>query len=104
MVLYVARWDIRPEKSSEYPDWAKTAVSRVLSVPGLQEFRGYRPATGSHEVVVTYEFADMAAWSTWYANEIIQELFVEARAYTTNYSSELWGPSPVVPQPLRAGS
>jgi heme-degrading monooxygenase HmoA len=101
MVLYVSKWDIRPEKRDEYAKWAEGNIRRIMEAPGLVEFRGYRPATGSHEVAVTYEFPDMNAFSSWIFNEDNQKMFVEARSYCENITSELWGPSPVVPKPIR---
>ena len=32
-----------------------------MGAGGVTEFRGYRPASGSAEVVVTHEFANIAA-------------------------------------------
>jgi heme-degrading monooxygenase HmoA len=103
MVIYVGKWDIRPEKAEEYPEWARSTVRRLLAVPGLVEFRGYRPATGCNQVIVTYEFTDMQAWASWRYNEDVQKVWDEASAYLTNTSWELWGPSPVVPEPIRSG-
>ncbi len=103
MVLYVGKYDIRPEKAGEYVEWAKSAIARMSTIPGIVEFRAYRPATGSYQVVLTYEFADMKAWAAWNSNEDIQKLWDEARQYITNVSYELWGPSPVVPEPIRPG-
>jgi len=104
MVLHVLKWDIHPDKMEAYAAWAKPAVQRLLAVPGLTEFRAYRPATGSSQVVTTYEFADFEAWSAWYSSDEIQKITVERRAFTTNEFSELWGPSPIVPEPIRPGS
>ena len=103
MVLYVGKYDIRPEKASEYVEWAKSAIARMSAIPGIVEFRAYRPATGSYQVALTYEFADMKAWAAWNSNEDIQKLWDEAREYITNVSYELWGPSPIVPEPIRPG-
>ncbi|MDM8540899.1 hypothetical protein QUF90_07405 [Desulfococcaceae bacterium HSG9] len=101
MQLY--KWDIRPEKAEAYQEWAPSAISRQLAVPGVVEFRAYRPATGCHQVAVTYEFADMQDWASWYYNEEIQKVFDEGRTYMANMSVELWGPSPIVPEPIRPG-
>ncbi len=103
MVIYTVKWNIRPETAEAYPEWAQSAVSRLLAVPGVVEFRAYRPATGCHQVVVTYEFADMQAWASWQQNEDMQKVINERLALTTNFSSELWGPSPIVPEPIRPG-
>lgn len=101
MVLYILKWDVHPDKVQEYGDWAKTAIPSLLAVPGLVEFRGYRPATGSSQVVTTYEFADFESWAAWYGNEEVQKIVNERRAFTINESAELWGPSPIVPAPIR---
>ena len=37
------------------------------------------------------------------SNEDIQKLGEEARTYITNMSRELWGPSPIIPEPIRPG-
>lgn len=103
MVIYVGKWNIRPEKAEAYPEWAQSAVRRLLAVPGIVEFRGYRPATGSNQVAVTYEFADMQAWASWRYSEDVQKVVDEGYTYTTNVSFELWGPSPVISQPIRSG-
>ena len=101
MVLFVAKWDILPQSIESYAEWAKSSIPKELSIPGVVEFRAYRPATGSAQVVATYEFKDMDSWSSWYSHPDIQKLFDELRQYTTNVSTELWGPSLVVPEPIR---
>ena len=89
------------DRAEAYPDWAQSAVSRLLAVPGVVEFRAYRPATGCHQVAATYEFTDMQAWASWRHHEDTQKVFNEGNAYMTNMSLELWGPSPIVPEPIR---
>ncbi len=103
MVLYVMKWDIHPDKVKAYLDWTKSAIQRTLAVPGVVEFRAYRPATGASQVVVTYEFADMATWAAWQVHQDTQKVLDELRTLATNVSRELWGPSPVVPAPIRPG-
>ena len=74
MVLQVMKWDIHPDKVEEYMKWTETAMKRTVSAPGVVEFRGYRPASGSSQVVITYEFADMNTWATWQSHEDMQML------------------------------
>lgn len=71
MVLHIVKYNIIPDKADAYAAWAKTAVPTLLAVPGLVEFRGYRPVTGASQVVTTLEFTDLAAWAEWYAREEI---------------------------------
>lgn len=103
MVLYVMKWDVHPDKVDAYLNWTQGAIRRTLAVPGVVEFRAYRPATGASQAVVTYEFADFAAWAAFYAHEDIQKVLDELRTLTLNVTAELWGPSPVVPKPIRPG-
>ena len=103
MVLTVMKWNIHPDKVDEYKKWTESAIKRTIGVPGVVEFRAYRPATGSSQVVVTYEFPDWATWATWQEDEQTQSVLNELRTVAVNVSSELWGPSPVVPEPIRLG-
>lgn len=103
MVLYCLKWNIHPDKAEEYTAWARGAIQRTLAAGGVTEFRGYRPASGGSEVVVTYEFADMATWAAWYDHDDVQQVVNELRTLANNVTMELWGPSPIVPQPIRPG-
>lgn len=104
MALYVMQWNIHPDKAEAYMEWTKGAISRTLAVPGVIELRAYRPATGTSQIVITYEFANIAVWETWYAHQDIQDVMTELHTLATNISTELWGPSPVVPDPIRPGA
>jgi antibiotic biosynthesis monooxygenase (ABM) superfamily enzyme len=103
MVVVIMKWDILPDKVKEYTDWAKSAVQRQLAVPGVNEFRAYRPVSGTHQALVTYEFDNFATWETWRNSEEVQNVLDEWSTLTTNRYIELWGPSPVVPDPIRPG-
>lgn len=103
MVLSVTKWNVHPDKAEEYATWARGAIPRVLALPGLIEFRGYRPASGSHQIVTTTEFATMADWAASVENEIWQDVIADLRTMATDITTEIWGPSPVVPQPIRPG-
>ncbi len=103
MVLYVIKWDIHPDKVEAYLEWLKSAVPRILAVPGMVEFRAYRGVSGAPQVVATYEFADLAAWTAWYSHGDAQKLWDELHTFGLNVTAELWGPSPVVPKPIRPG-
>ena len=103
MVLYCIKWNIHPDKSEEYAAWTKGAIQRPLGAGAVAEFRGYRPASGSFQVVVTYEFEDMVTWAAWHEAEAVQTVLAELRTLANNVTTELWGPSPIVPQPIRPG-
>jgi antibiotic biosynthesis monooxygenase (ABM) superfamily enzyme len=104
MVLQVMKWDVHPDKVDEYLKWAETAIKRIISVPGLVEFRAYRPASGSSQVVTTCECKDMNAWATWQGHEDMQNVMFELHSLALNVEVEVWGPSPIVPKPVRPGN
>lgn len=102
MVLYVMTWDIRNETRDGYGAWAQQALQQVLGTGDVTEFRAYRPTTGGAEVAVTYEFADMGSFARWNESEAVKTVFETMRHYCSNVSADLWGPSPVVPAPIRS--
>jgi antibiotic biosynthesis monooxygenase (ABM) superfamily enzyme len=97
------KWDIHPDKLDEYLKWTAGAIKRTVSVPGVVEFRAYRGGPGAPQVVITYEFADYAAWAAWFNSEEMQKVLSELHTLAINVTRELWGPSPVVPAPIRPG-
>jgi antibiotic biosynthesis monooxygenase (ABM) superfamily enzyme len=103
MVLAVVKWDIHPDKTDAYLKWVPSAIQRDLAVPGVVEFRAYRMFVGSQQIVTTFEFADIAAWAAWQASAQVQQVLSELRTLALNVTSEVWGPSPVVPAPVRPG-
>ena len=101
MVLYTMKWNILPGMTDKYQGWAQSAVKRLLSVPGVVEFRAYRMIAGSHGVIVTYEFADMQALASWQSHETTQKTMEDGNNYITDLKTEIMGPSPIVPDPIR---
>jgi len=103
MVLYVVKWNLHPDKVEAYTKWVKFAIQRQMAVKGVVELRAYRAAAGTHRIVATYEFADMAAWAAWQSDESIQNTRDELDAFATDVTTELWGPSRLTPAPVRPG-
>ena len=101
MMLVVMKWNVHPDKVEAYTKWTQSAIQSTLAVPGVVEFRAYRPAAGAHQVVVTYELADLAAWASWYSKAEVQKVLEELRTVAIDVTIELWGPSPLVPKPIR---
>jgi quinol monooxygenase YgiN len=102
-VLYVVKWNLHPDKAEAYAKWVKSAIERQMAVKGVVELRAYRIAAGTHRIVATYEFADIATWAAWQSHEDIQKTRNELDALATDVTTELWGPSPVYPAPIRPG-
>jgi len=103
-VLYIMKWNIHPDKAEGYPQWAQSAIKRNLSVPGVVEFRAYRGVAGSTQTYVSFEFADMEAWAGWYSSDEVQRVYMELYTMALNVQTELWGPSRIVPEPIKPGA
>jgi hypothetical protein len=105
MVLLVASYDILPDKAGAYMQWAQTAIPRAIAIPGLVEYRAYRGVAAERggQVVLTYEFAGMARFAAFWSHEDMRRMDDELQSFTANQSAQIWGPSPVVPAPIRPG-
>ena len=101
MVLNVMKYNIHPDKLDAYQEWAKSAIPQVLAMPGVVEFRGYRPASGAWQVVVTTEFTDLAAWAAATSSGAWQQINSDLHTLALDITTDVWGPSPVMPEPLR---
>jgi antibiotic biosynthesis monooxygenase (ABM) superfamily enzyme len=99
--MAVMKWDIHPDKVDAYLKWTEGAIKRTTGVRGVVEFRAYRTSVGDHQVVITYEFADLASWAAWRGNTEVEKVLDELHTLGLNVTTELWGPSPVVPKPIR---
>jgi heme-degrading monooxygenase HmoA len=105
MIEVDMRWDFLPGMDQEaYQAWAKKAIGTVLKSPGLVEFRAGRSMLAGPMVRVTTVWKTMADWANFDESEAWQALREEILdQYAQNISVEIWGPSPVVPEPLRPG-
>lgn len=100
-VLYMMRWNIPNQKEEKYTAWAKETIPRILGAPGLVEFRAYRAGAASHYILVIFEIKSKEAFSEFWEFLQREKLLEETYANTVDAVSELWGPSPLVPEPLR---
>jgi len=86
-----------------YSEFAKKAIGAVLQAPGLVEFRAYRNMLGSPQVRLVTVWQTLEDWARFGESAAWQALEAEMRTFIVNNHTELWGPSPVVPEPLRPG-
>ena len=100
MHLYVLKWDINPRRNESYDEWAVKSIKKSLDVPGVSEVRAYHPLAGESQVVVTFEFEDFDSWSNWFNHEKTQKIFIELFGMAAKVETELWEPSPLIPEPI----
>lgn len=85
-----------------YAEWAKKVIGHVLRSPGLIEFRAHRNLLGSPQIRSISVWESLADWQGFLQSEAWQAAEAELRGrFASNLRFELWGPSPVVPEPLK---
>lgn len=103
MLEVCVAYDLLPGANQDsYGAWAKKAISVMLKQTGLVEFRAHRNILGSPEVRTTSVWRSGADWIS-FAEGGWKSLEQELRGLATNLRMEVWGPSALVPEPLRPG-
>ena len=105
MIEVDLKWDFLPGMDQQaYQAWAKKAIGSVMQAPGMVEFRASRSMLGGPEARTTSLWNTMADWANFVESATWQAIKAELLdQYGHNLSVEIWGPSPVVPEPLRPG-
>lgn len=102
MIEVNTTWELLPNIDQHaYGEWAKKTVGAVLKAPGLVEFRANRNILGSPQVRSTAVWQTLADWANYSDSDEWRTLDAELRAFVTNINVEIWGPSPVLPEPVR---
>jgi len=102
MVLYIMKYDVHAERREAFTKWAMdSAIPQILEAPGLIEFCSYRPVTGAHQIGAIYKFKDMVSCAAWLEHADNQKMMEELRTFVYSLNVEIWGPSPLIPEPLR---
>jgi heme-degrading monooxygenase HmoA len=103
MVEVVLLYDLeRGVDQKAYMEWAKKIIGELMKFPGLIEYRAYRNLLGSPLVRSISVWKTLADWQRFFESEAWKTAEMELRAkFASNLSVELWGNSPIVPEPLR---
>ena len=96
-------YDLLPGVDQQaYQEWAKKTIGFVMQSPGLIEFRANRNLLGSPVVRSTSVWQTLADWANFAQTEKWQKMYEElCNSFGVNIRVEIWGPSPIVPEPLR---
>lgn len=108
MALYIMTWDLpfSAEQLKTYGEKAKTVwIPAILKQPGVKEFRAYRnPTLTTPNIMIHMEFDSMASIGQYLESEDIGTIMADLKnSGVTNISAQIWGGSPVVPEPIRPG-
>jgi heme-degrading monooxygenase HmoA len=86
-----------------YEAFVERAVGAEIHAPGFIEHRAHRNISGSPQVRVTHVWKSLADWANFVDSVESQSIDAEFRTFVTNINLQIWGPSPVIPEPLRPG-
>lgn len=102
MVEIVFTYDFQPGANLQaYGEFGKKAVGDLLQAPGFVEFRGNRNVLGSPQVRITQVWQSLADWENFINSAAGMAMMDELGTYITNLHVGIWGPSPVMPEPVR---
>jgi hypothetical protein len=94
-------YDLLPNVDTKgYIEWARKVIGTMGKQPGLVEFRANRNILGSPQVRTVSVWQTMEDWGK-FNQGIWQPLQTELRAFATNIDVQIWGPSPILAEPLR---
>ena len=96
-------YDLLPSADEQaYAEFAKKTIGAILKAPGLVEFRANRNLCfSSSQVRVVCVWETLSDWADFVESATWQALEFELRTLTTNNRIEIWGPSLLVPEPIR---
>jgi heme-degrading monooxygenase HmoA len=103
----ISTWDLPPKEQIEaYNEKAGTWLATTLKQPGLKQWRAFRnPFMTTPEVMVISEFDSLASCLKWVESDDYAAVVGEMRAAgCTNAAVQLWGTSPLAPEPLKPPS
>jgi heme-degrading monooxygenase HmoA len=102
MIEIVTTYDLRHQIDQEaYQAYVNKAVDTELRAAGFVELRAHRNMSGSPQVRVTHVWKSLADWARFVDSAESRALDPEFRSFVTNIEIQIWGPSPVMPEPLR---
>jgi len=84
-----------------YARIAKQATQLMVQSDGFIEFRAHRNLVGSPHVRRTSVWKSLSHWAALAQREDFQRLTADFRSYVTNLEVQFWGPSPLIPGPIR---
>jgi hypothetical protein len=86
-----------------FAEFVKNVIATCMKAPGLIEYRANRNVLGSPHGRATTVWQSLSDWAKFVESKEWAEIEAKARTFQTNIRVEIWGPSPLVPKPLRPG-
>lgn len=87
---------------NSYTDLVRRATSMMVEADGFVEFRAHRNMLGSPQVRRTSVWKSLKAWSKLAQTSEFQIITTEFSGFVTHLDVQIWGPSPLTPEPIKA--
>ena len=103
MIEVAFTYDFIPGIDEEsYAKLGRRATQMMVESEGFMEFRAHRNLVGNPHVRRTSVWRSLDDWARLAQSSEFQEVTAEFRTYVINLEVQFWGPSPLVPDPIRA--
>ena len=102
MIEVNVSYDLLPNLDMKaYREWVKKAVGIMAKQPGMTEFRANRNVLGAPQIRTASMWRTLEDWAKFTESDAWHSMEAELRGFATDVKVELWGPSPVVSEPVR---
>jgi hypothetical protein len=103
MIEVALTYDLMPGIDQDaYIQFLKKAIVLIFHQLGILEIRAKRSLSGPPEVLIALDWETVADWNRFEVTKewttLIEEL---KKSFVLNMKSQVWGPSPIAPEPLR---
>ena len=97
-------YDVMPGiNEQEYFEWMKKSIVPALKSRGMVEVRAHRGIKENQTVLVVGSWEKLEDWTEFSQSEGWNSFMNPLQnTFARNLRIEVWGPSPVIPTPLRA--
>lgn len=96
------RFDLLPNADIKaYGEWVKKTVKALVEQPGVVEFRANRNVLDAPQIRATTVWHSLEDWARFTQGPVWPSMQAEMRSFATSIEVELWGPSPMLPDPVR---
>ena len=103
MIEVAISYDLQPGiEPKSYTDWARATVVVLLKSSGIIEFRARRNLLGSPHILLISVWESLADWAALADRQAWISMMDELRnRLAINIDCQIWGMSPITPEPLR---
>ncbi|HTG01628.1 MAG TPA: hypothetical protein VK654_13695 [Nitrospirota bacterium] len=103
MIEVALTYDLMPGIDQDaYFKFLKKAIVLIFQQRGILEIRAKRSLSGPPDIMIVLDWGAAADWNKFEATKEWSSLTEELKkSFVLNMKYQVWGPSPIAPDPLR---